>query len=120
MLGWQTLAIIAGVFIIGLIIGRGFGARGGSAPSAPLAAPRLATRAPVAAESGPYQVNLRSAGRNKIAVIKALRELTGLGLKETKDMADGAPGIVLSGRARASAEQAVELLRNAGADAEVV
>jgi len=119
---WQTVAIIAGVFLIGFLLGRGFGGGGGNAPAPPPPVPRLATRpaSPRSGpQSGPHRVHLRDAGRNKIAVIKVLRELTGLGLKETKDLADGAPVVVLTGLSRAAAEHAVEALRQAGGEADL-
>ena len=57
---------------------------------------------------------MTSAGGNKISVIKVLRELTGLGLKETKDLADGAPKIVKEGVDKAAAEEMKKKLEEAG------
>ena len=62
---------------------------------------------------------LAEAGSNKVAVIKAVREITGLGLKEAKDLVDGAPKNVKEGVAKADAEAAVKKLTEAGAKAEL-
>ena len=66
-----------------------------------------------------FSVELKSAGAQKIQVIKAIRELTGLGLKETKDIADGAPKIVKENIAKAEAEEMKKKLEEAGAVAEL-
>ncbi len=62
---------------------------------------------------------LTSIGQNKIAVIKVVRELTGLGLKEAKALVDGAPANVKEAVAKADAEGMVEKLKEAGAEAEL-
>ena len=62
---------------------------------------------------------LTDAGANKVSVIKAVREITGLGLKEAKDLVDGAPKNVKEGIAKADAEAAVKKLVEAGAKAEL-
>jgi large subunit ribosomal protein L7/L12 len=62
---------------------------------------------------------LTEAGANKVSVIKAVREITGLGLKEAKDLVDGAPKTVKEGIAKADAEAAVKKLVEAGAKAEL-
>ena len=62
---------------------------------------------------------LASFGENKVNVIKAVRELTGLGLKEAKDLVDGAPKAVKEGVSKADAEAARKKLEEAGAKAEV-
>jgi large subunit ribosomal protein L7/L12 len=72
-----------------------------------------------AAEQTEFDVVLTAAGAQKVAVIKAVRELTGLGLKEAKDMVDGAPKAVKEGVAKAEAEEAVKKLTDAGATAEM-
>jgi large subunit ribosomal protein L7/L12 len=64
-------------------------------------------------------VMLMEAGANKVSVIKAVRELTGLGLKEAKDLVDGAPKAVKEGIAKADAEAALKKLVEAGAKAEL-
>lgn len=75
--------------------------------------------APAAAEQTEFNVILNGAGDNKVGVIKAVRELTGLGLKEAKDVVDGAPKAVKEGVSKADAEAAVKKLIEAGATAEM-
>ncbi|AKR42432.1 MULTISPECIES: 50S ribosomal protein L7/L12 [unclassified Methylophilus] len=75
--------------------------------------------APAAAEQTEFNVILNGAGDNKVSVIKAVRELTGLGLKEAKDLVDGAPKAVKEGVSKADAEAAVKKLIEAGATAEM-
>ena len=70
-------------------------------------------------EKTAFSVELKSAGAQKIQVIKAIRELTGLGLKEAKDIADGAPKIVKENIAKAEAEEMKKKLEEAGAVAEL-
>ena len=67
-----------------------------------------------AAESSTATVELTGTGSNKIGVIKALREITDLGLKEAKDLADGAPSIVKEGVAREEAEEMKKKIEEAG------
>ena len=75
--------------------------------------------APAAEEQTEFTVVLASFGENKVNVIKAVRELTGLGLKEAKDLVDGAPKPVKEGVSKADAEAARKKLEDAGAKAEV-
>jgi large subunit ribosomal protein L7/L12 len=70
-------------------------------------------------EKTEFNVMLLEAGANKVSVIKAVRELTGLGLKEAKDLVDGAPKAVKEGIAKADAEAAKKKLEDAGAKAEL-
>ena len=70
-------------------------------------------------EKTEFNVMLVDAGANKVSVIKAVRELTGLGLKEAKDLVDGAPKAVKEGIAKADADAAVKKLVEAGAKAEL-
>ena len=70
-------------------------------------------------EQTEFNVVLTGAGANKVGVIKAVRELTGLGLKEAKDLVDGAPKNVKEGIAKADAEAALKKLIEAGATAEI-
>jgi len=77
-----------------------------------------AAAAPVE-EKTEFNVVLLAAGANKVSVIKAVRELTGLGLKEAKDLVDGAPKNVKEGIAKADADAALKKLLEAGAQAEV-
>lgn len=72
-----------------------------------------------AEEQTEFTVMLTEAGANKVSVIKAVRELTGLGLKEAKDLVDGAPKAVKEGVAKADAEAAKKKLEEAGAKAEL-
>ena len=78
-----------------------------------------AAAAPAEEEKTEFDVVLKEVGANKIAVIKVVRELTGLGLKEAKAMVDGAPANVKEAVAKADAEAMVEKLKEAGATAEL-
>ena len=73
----------------------------------------------VAEEQTEFNVMLLEAGANKVSVIKAVRELTGLGLKEAKDLVDGAPKAVKEAVAKADADAALKKLVDAGAKAEI-
>jgi large subunit ribosomal protein L7/L12 len=75
--------------------------------------------APAAEEQTEFNVILAEVGANKVNVIKAVRELTGLGLKEAKDLVDGAPKPVKEGVNKADAEAAKKKLEEAGAKVEV-
>jgi large subunit ribosomal protein L7/L12 len=75
--------------------------------------------AAVVEEKTEFNVMLLEAGPNKVSVIKAVRELTGLGLKEAKDLVDGAPKAVKEGIAKADADAAKKKLEDAGAKAEL-
>ncbi|MDO5680822.1 MAG: 50S ribosomal protein L7/L12 [Pelistega sp.] len=72
-----------------------------------------------AAEQTEFSVVLTEAGSSKVNVIKAVREITGLGLKEAKDLVDGAPKAVKEGVAKAEAEEAKKKLEEAGAKVEL-
>jgi large subunit ribosomal protein L7/L12 len=78
-----------------------------------------AAAAPAAEEKTEFTVVLTAFGDNKVNVIKAVRELTGLGLKEAKDLVDGAPKPVKEGINKADAEAAKKKLEDAGAKVEV-
>ena len=82
------------------------------------AAPAAAGTAPVA-EQTEFTVILADAGANKIGVIKAVREVTNLGLKEAKDLVDGAPKAVKEGVSKADADAVLKKLIDAGAKAEI-
>ena len=75
--------------------------------------------AAAAAEQTEFNVVLTEAGANKVSVIKAVREITGLGLKEAKDLVDGAPKAVKEAVAKADAEAAKKKLEEAGAKVEL-
>ena len=94
---------------------------GGSAAAAAVAvaAPAAGAAAPAAEEKTEFTVVLLEAGANKVNVIKAVRELTSLGLKEAKDLVDGAPKPVKEGVNKADAEAAKKKLEEAGAKVEV-
>ncbi|MEU9897695.1 50S ribosomal protein L7/L12 [Streptomyces phaeochromogenes] len=89
--------------------------------AAAVAAGPAAAAAPVEAEAeqDEFDVILTGAGDKKIQVIKVVRELTSLGLKEAKDLVDGAPKPVLEKVDKAAAEKAAESLKGAGASVEV-
>ena len=70
-------------------------------------------------EKTEFTVMLNAAGENKVNVIKAVRELTGLGLKEAKDLVDGAPKAVKEGVSKADSEAILKKLIDAGAKAEI-
>ena len=75
--------------------------------------------APAAEEKTEFTVNLTAAGPNKVNVIKVVRAVTGLGLKEAKDLVDGAPKPVKEAIPKADAEAAKKKLEDAGAKAEI-
>jgi len=84
-----------------------------------VAAAGAAPAAAAAAEKDEFDVILKAAGAEKIKVIKVVRELTGLGLKEAKDLVDGAPKAVKEGASKDDAEKIVAQLKEAGADVEM-
>jgi large subunit ribosomal protein L7/L12 len=93
---------------------------GVSAAAMAVAAPGAAAGGAAAAEEKTeFDVILTAAGANKVNVIKAVRELTGLGLKEAKDLVDGAPKAVKEGVAKAEADDVLKKLTEAGATAEI-
>ena len=75
--------------------------------------------AAAAEEKTSFDVILKAAGANKLAIVKIVKELTGLGLKEAKDLVDGAPKPVKEGVDKATAEEIKTKLTEAGADVEV-
>ena len=89
-----------------------------AAPVAMAAGPAAAAAAP-AEEQTEFTVMLTAIGDNKVNVIKAVREITGLGLKEAKDLVDGAPKAVKEGINKADAEAAKKKLDDAGGKAEI-
>jgi large subunit ribosomal protein L7/L12 len=90
-----------------------------AAMAAPAAGGGAGGGAAAAEEQTEFTVNLTEVGANKVGVIKAVREITGLGLKEAKDLVDGAPKPVKEGIAKADAEAAKKKLEEAGAKAEL-
>jgi large subunit ribosomal protein L7/L12 len=91
-----------------------FGVSAAAVSAGPAAGPAAA-----AEEKTEFDVILTDAGANKVSVIKAVREITGLGLKEAKDMVDGAPKAVKEAAPKADAEAAKKKLEEAGAKAEL-
>jgi len=90
-----------------------------AAMAAPAAAGGGGGGAAAAEEKTEFTVVLADAGANKVSVIKAVREITGLGLKEAKDLVDGAPKPIKEGAAKADAEAAKKKLEEAGAKVEL-
>ena len=90
-----------------------------AAMAAPAAGGAAGGGAAAAEEKTEFNVVLTEAGSNKVGVIKAVREITGLGLKEAKDLVDGAPKPVKEGVAKADAEAAKKKLEEAGAKVEL-
>jgi large subunit ribosomal protein L7/L12 len=89
-----------------------------AAAAVAVAAPAAAGAA-VAEEKTAFDVILKSSGANKLAVVKIVKDLTGLGLKEAKDLVDGAPKPIKEGVAKAEADDLAAKLKEAGADVEV-
>jgi large subunit ribosomal protein L7/L12 len=93
----------------------------GVSAAAPVAAAAAgpAAAAEVAEEQTEFDVILKTCGANKINVIKVVRALTSLGLKEAKDVVDGAPSTVKTGVSKAEADEALKQLVEAGAEASI-
>ncbi|MGN0761349.1 MAG: 50S ribosomal protein L7/L12 [Christensenellales bacterium] len=92
---------------------------GVSAAAMAVAAPAAGAAAPAAEEKTEFDVILKAAGANKIAVIKVVREITGLGLKEAKDLVDGAPKTLKEAIAKEAADEIANKLKEAGAEVEI-
>lgn len=90
-----------------------------AAPVAVAAAPAAGGAAEAAEEKTEFDVVLKEVGQEKIKVIKAIREITGLGLKEAKEVVDGAPSTVKEGIEKDAAEKVVAQLKEVGATAEL-
>ncbi len=90
-----------------------------AAAAVAVAAPSAGAPAAAAEEKTEFTVVLTATGENKVNVIKAVRELTSLGLKEAKDLVDGAPKPVKEGIPKADAEAAKKKLEEAGAKVEI-
>ncbi len=91
-----------------------------AAAAVAVAAGPAADAAPAADEKSEYDVVLKDAGAQKVAVIKAVKDITGLGLGEAKAVVDGAPKNVLDGAKKEDAEAAKKTLEEAGATVELV
>lgn len=92
---------------------------GVSAASMAVAAPGAGGAVAAAEEKTEFDVVLTAAGANKVSVIKVVRAITGLGLKEAKDVVDGAPKTVKEGCPKAEADDILKQLTEAGATAEI-
>ena len=90
-----------------------------AAATVAVAAPATGGGAAAAEEKTEFTVNLNSAGANKVNVIKVVRAVTGLGLKEAKDLVDGAPKPVKEGISKADAESILKQLTEAGATGDI-
>ena len=94
-----------------------YGIEPAAAAVAVAAGPAAAAAAPE--EKTAFDVLLKSGGPNKLAVVKIVKDLTGLGLKEAKDLVDGAPKNIKEGVSKAEADDILAKLKEAGADVEV-
>ena len=90
-----------------------------AAAAVAVASPAAGAAAPAAEEKTSFNVILKSAGANKLNVVKIVKDLTGLGLKEAKDLVDGAPKPVKEGVSKADADALVAKLKEAGAEVEI-
>ena len=90
-----------------------------AAPVAVAAGPAGGEGAAASEEKTEFDVLLNSFGENKVAVIKVVRTLTGLGLKEAKDLVEGAPNVVKEGSSKEEAEDVKKQLEEAGASADI-
>ncbi len=90
-----------------------------AAAAVAVAGPAASGAAAVAEEKTAFNVILKAAGANKLNVVKIVKDLTGLGLKEAKDLVDGAPKPVKEGVSKADAEGLVAKLKEAGAEVEI-
>ena len=90
-----------------------------AAAAVAVAGPVAGGEAPVAEEKTSFDVVLKSAGANKLQVVKAVKEQTGLGLKEAKDIVDAAPATVKEGVDKATAEALKKALEEVGAEVEL-
>lgn len=90
-----------------------------AAAAVAVAAPAAGGEAAAAEEKTEFDVVLTAAGANKVAAIKAVRTITGLGLKEAKDAVEGAPTVVKEGASKAEAEEVKKQLEEAGASVEL-
>src|ERR1700709_593871 len=90
-----------------------------AAAAVAVAAGPAAAGAPAAEEKTAFTVTLKAAGPNKLNVVKIVKDLTGLGLKEAKDLVDGAPKPIKEGVSKADADTLVAKLKEAGAEVEI-
>ena len=90
-----------------------------AAAAVAVAGPAAAGAAPAAEEKTSFNVILKAAGANKLNVVKVVKDLTGLGLKEAKELVDGAPKAIKEGVAKAEADDLMSKLKEAGAEVEL-
>ncbi len=117
----QILDLVKGLTILELAdlvkaLEEEFGVSAAPVAAAPVAG---AAAAPAAEEKSEFDVILKDAGASKLPVIKVVRELTGLGLKEAKDLVEAAPKAIKEGIAKDEAEKIAEQLKAAGAEVEI-
>ncbi len=96
-----------------------YGIEPAAAAVAVAAGPAAGGEAAAAEEKTSFDVVLKSAGANKLAIVKAVKELTGLGLKEAKDMVDGAPSVIKEGVTKDEADALKKQLEEGGAEVEL-
>jgi len=96
-----------------------YGIEPAAAAVAVAAGPAAGGGAPAAEEKTSFNVVLKAAGANKLNVVKIVKDLTGLGLKEAKDLVDGAPKPVKEGVDKATADDLAAKLKEAGAEVEI-
>ena len=96
-----------------------YGIEPAAAAVAVAAGPAAAGAAEAAEEKSSFDVVLKEVGANKLQVVKAVKEACGLGLKEAKDLVDGAPATIKEGRAKAEAENLKKAIEEAGAVVEL-
>ena len=96
-----------------------YGIEPAAAAVAVAAGPAAGAAAPAAEEKTAFTVVLKSGGANKLNVVKIVKELTGLGLKEAKDLVDGAPKPIKEGVPKGEADEVANKLKEAGADVEI-
>jgi large subunit ribosomal protein L7/L12 len=96
-----------------------YGIEPAAAAVAVAAGPAAGGGAPAVEEKTSFNVILKAAGANKLNVVKIVKDLTGLGLKEAKDLVDGAPKPIKEGVDKATADELAAKLKEAGADVEI-
>lgn len=96
-----------------------YGIEPAAAAVAVSAGPAAGGNAPAAEEKTTFNVVLKAAGANKLNVVKIVKDLTGLGLKEAKDLVDGAPKSIKEGVDKGTAEELASKLKEAGAEVEI-
>ena len=96
-----------------------YGIEPAAAAVAVAAGPAAGAAAPAVEEKTAFDVILTNAGPNKLQIVKIVKDLTGLGLKEAKDLVDGAPKAIKEGAAKAEADDIAAKLKEAGAEVEI-